>query len=84
MHAFPLLHLDVHFEPPWLVWGTPHARRWKGIINPRPQDSIYTNYYSDVVVWCMSAYVYGDVVLYNTMLSVTTYPPRACLLMCIL
>ena len=42
--AFSLLHLDVKFAHNWLLWGTPHEWRPRGIRNPRPPDSIYTNY----------------------------------------
>ena len=45
--AFSLPRLDVNFAQGWLLWGTPHEWRSKGIINPRPPDNIYTNYSSD-------------------------------------
>ena len=48
--AFSLLHLDVKFAQNWLLWGTPHEWRPRGIINPRPPDSIYTNYWLNVLL----------------------------------
>ena len=46
---------DVQFAQNWLVWGTPHEGGSTGIINPRPPDSIYKQYQTDVL--CARAYL---------------------------